>query len=112
MTRSRPHALPPLPRSGGYFPALERIQNGHAVAYFDGPVGTQVPRAVAEAMVDYLYHQNANTDWAYPTSAETDTALSGAREAFADFLNASASEIHTTAGEVSRHVDCVRLIRV
>lgn len=75
------------------FPALERIHNGHEVAYFDGPGGTQVPRRVAEAMVDYLYHHNANTDWAYPTSAETDAALASARATFADFLNASADEI-------------------
>ena len=52
------------------FPALERIHNGQPVAYFDGPGGTQVPRQVADAMVDYLYHHNANTEWEYPTSAE------------------------------------------
>jgi cysteine desulfurase family protein (TIGR01976 family) len=75
------------------FPALERIHNGHRVAYFDGPGGTQVPRMVGDAMLDYLYHHNANTEWAYPTSAETDQALASAREAFADFLNASPSEI-------------------
>ena len=44
-------------------------------------------------MVDYLYHHNANTDWAYPTSAETDAALASARGAFADFLNAAPEEI-------------------
>ena len=76
-----------------HFPALNRKQNGYPVAYFDGPGGTQVPRAVADAMVDYLYHHNANTEWAYPTSAETDEALANAREAFADFLNASPEEI-------------------
>ncbi|HEX2722091.1 MAG TPA: cysteine desulfurase-like protein, partial [Gemmatimonadaceae bacterium] len=73
--------------------ALERHHNEHPVAYFDGPGGTQVPRAVADAMVDYLYHHNANTEWSYPTSAETDAALASAREAFADFLNASPREI-------------------
>jgi thymidylate synthase len=26
-------------------------------------------------MSDYLYHHNANTHWAYPTSAETDAAI-------------------------------------
>jgi cysteine desulfurase family protein (TIGR01976 family) len=44
-------------------------------------------------MVDYLYHHNANTDWAYPSSAETDAAIASAREAYADFLNASSNEI-------------------
>jgi len=76
-----------------HFPALQRIHNGHPVAYFDAPGGTQVPRAIAEAMTDYLFHHNANTHWAYPTSEETDAILFAAREACADLLNAKASEI-------------------
>jgi cysteine desulfurase family protein (TIGR01976 family) len=76
-----------------HFPALERVHNGYPVAYFDGPGGTQVPRYVVEQMSDYLYHHNANTHWAYPTSAETDAALAHAREVFAQFLNASSTEI-------------------
>lgn len=75
------------------FPALERRHNGYAVAYFDGPGGTQVPRAVVEAMSDYLYHHNANTHWAYPTSSETDQILADARQTLAEFLNATADEI-------------------
>jgi len=63
------------------------------VAYFDGPGGTQVPRAVGDAMLDYLYHHNANTHWAYPTSVETDALLAAARAAFADFLGASPEEV-------------------
>ena len=75
------------------FPALERVHNNHLVAYFDGPGGTQVPRYVVDQMSDYLYQHNANTHWAYPTSAETDAALAHAREVFAEFLNASPAEI-------------------
>ena len=75
------------------FPALERVHNNYPVAYFDGPGGTQVPRYVVEQMSDYLYHHNANTHWAYPTSAETDAALAHAREVCAEFLNASPTEI-------------------
>jgi cysteine desulfurase family protein (TIGR01976 family) len=75
------------------FPALERVHNQLPVAYFDGPGGTQVPRQVGEAMTEYLYHHNANTHWAYPTSAETDAALQNAREIYADLLNASPREI-------------------
>jgi cysteine desulfurase family protein (TIGR01976 family) len=76
-----------------HFPALARTHGGRPVAYFDGPGGTQVPRAVGEAITDYLYHHNANTHWEYPTSAETDRALEGARQTLADFLNAAPSEI-------------------
>jgi cysteine desulfurase family protein (TIGR01976 family) len=75
------------------FPALERVHNGYPVAYFDGPGGTQVPRYVVEQMSDYLYHHNANTHWAYPTSAETDAAIEHAREVCAEFLNGSPDEI-------------------
>jgi cysteine desulfurase family protein (TIGR01976 family) len=75
------------------FPALARREQGHPVAYFDGPGGTQVPRAVAEAMTDYLFHHNANTHWVYPTSAETDALLDDARAVFADFFNATPADV-------------------
>jgi cysteine desulfurase family protein (TIGR01976 family) len=83
----------PLEEIRRCFPALARIHNGFPVAYFDGPGGTQVPRTVVEAMNDYLYHKNANTHWAYPTSEETDAIIDSARSVLADFLNASPPEI-------------------
>jgi cysteine desulfurase family protein (TIGR01976 family) len=83
----------PVEEIRSHFPALERRHGGEPVAYFDGPGGTQVPREVAEAMSDYLYNHNANTHWAYPTSAETDELLERARETLADFLGASHDEI-------------------
>ena len=76
-----------------HFPALERTYNGFPVAYFDGPGGTQVPRAVAAAMTDYLLNHNANTHWDFPSSHETDLALGAARAALADWLGGSADEI-------------------
>jgi cysteine desulfurase family protein (TIGR01976 family) len=75
------------------FPALERRHHGRAVAYFDGPGGTQTPREVVEAMVDYLYHHNANTHWRYPSSVETDAMIDAARAALADLLGATPREI-------------------
>lgn len=75
------------------FPALQRHHNGHPVAYFDGPGGTQVPQSVVDAMADYLLHHNANTHWAYPTSHETDAMLLASRQALADFLNCAADEV-------------------
>lgn len=91
-TTLKPNVLP-VTEIRQHFPALERVHNGYLVAYFDGPGGTQVPHYVVEQMSDYLYHHNANTHWAYPTSAETDAALAHAREVFAQFLNASPTEI-------------------
>ena len=85
--------IKPVAEIRAHFPALERLHGGHAVAYFDGPGGTQVPRKVVEAMNDYLYHHNANTHWAYPTSAETDSIIEDARGTLAEFLNAAPEEI-------------------
>ena len=76
-----------------HFPALERSEGGHPVAYFDGPGGTQAPRPVVDAMTDYLLHHNANTHWRYPTSEETDAMLAAARSAVADFLGGDPAEI-------------------
>jgi cysteine desulfurase family protein (TIGR01976 family) len=76
-----------------HFPALERMQDGEPVAYFDGPGGTQVPRQVVDAMVEYLFHHNANTHWLYPTSEETDAIIARARGVLATFLNAEPEEI-------------------
>ena len=76
-----------------HFPSMQRTHRGHAVAYLDGPGGTQVPRAVVDRMADYLQHHNANTHWRYPTSAETDELILEARRALADFVNGSPDEI-------------------
>src|SRR5512145_2203177 len=75
------------------FPALARRHAGQPVAYFDGPGGTQVPSPVVEAMADYLYHHNANTHWAFPSSVETDAAIADARVALAEFVGAGSDEI-------------------
>ncbi|HLY61168.1 MAG TPA: cysteine desulfurase-like protein [Terriglobia bacterium] len=92
-TRQGEEGLSITEQTRAHFPALERRHNGYPVAYFDGPGGTQVPREVVEAVAEYLYHHNANTHWAYPTSSETDEAIAQSRQALADFLNAAPSEI-------------------
>lgn len=91
-----PAAPPPaewLPRLRAAFPALARTHAGHPVAYFDGPGGTQVPQAVADAVADYLLHHNANGGWAYPTSEGTDAIVRAGRAAMADLLGARPDEI-------------------
>ena len=75
------------------FPALKRMEGPNPVAFFDGPGGTQVPLDVVNAISDYLLHHNANTHWAYPTSAETDAMLSHSRAVMASFLGARENEI-------------------
>lgn len=76
-----------------HFPALQRQQGGHPVAYFDGPGGTQVPASVPAAITDYLLNHNANAHWAFTTSVETDAIVLAAREAYADFLNCTPDEV-------------------
>lgn len=96
MTNTAPQAATTIASTAEirtHFPALERQHNHLPVAYFDGPGGTQVPRAVVETMSNYLYHHNANTHWEFPTSAETDAIISDARQTLADFLNAAPHEI-------------------
>jgi cysteine desulfurase family protein (TIGR01976 family) len=92
-TKPKPDPLAAVTEIRSHFPALERKHNGLPVAYFDGPGGTQVPRAVVEAMNDYLYNHNANTHWAYPTSSETDQLLDHARQTLADFFNCASNEV-------------------
>ncbi|MDQ6623023.1 MAG: cysteine desulfurase-like protein, partial [Verrucomicrobiota bacterium] len=86
-------SLPALKEIRAAFPALRRKHGGESVAYFDGPGGTQVPRAVVEAISDYLFNHNGNTHWTFPTSVETDALVLEARHALADFLGAAPEEI-------------------
>ena len=57
------------------FPALARRGGGRSAAYFDGPGGSQVPRAVIDAMAAYLEGSNANAGGAFASSRETDALL-------------------------------------
>ncbi len=93
QTRNPPIAVASVDAIRAHFPALRRVHQGSPVAYFDGPGGTQVPAAVADAMADYLLHHNANTHWQYPTSVETDEIIAGSRQALGDFLNVDPSEV-------------------
>jgi cysteine desulfurase family protein (TIGR01976 family) len=93
MKNLKTHFVASTEEIRSHFPALSRAHNGHPVAYFDGPGGTQVPRQVAEAMTNYLLHHNANTHWEYPTSAETDRLIADARQTMADFFNCEPNEV-------------------
>ena len=87
------HGIVTVDAIRAHFMALHRHHNGHPVAYFDGPGGTQVPRQVIGAMADYLINHNANTHWAYPTSEETDALVAKSRARLAALLNAAPQEI-------------------
>jgi len=82
-----------LARVRSQFPSLSQTVAGQPAVFLDGPGGTQVPQQVAAAVTDYLLHHNANTHWAYPTSAETDALLAEARVTFAEFFNATPADV-------------------
>ncbi|HXF62340.1 MAG TPA: cysteine desulfurase-like protein [Caldilineaceae bacterium] len=75
------------------FPALQELYNGKPAIFFDNPGGTQVPRQVIDAMVDYLTRRNANTGGLFETSRRTDTLIGQARQAAADLLGAAPDEV-------------------
>lgn len=80
------------------FPGLDRpgaARHGgeHRTAvFFDGPAGSQVPTAVADAVRDTLLHGNANHGGLFATSRATDAMVDAARAACADFVGADDRE--------------------
>ena len=77
------------------FPSLSRpAADGTLPVFLDNPAGTQVPRAVMDAVTDYYLNMNANSGGAFATSQRNDAMINETRERMADFLNApSPSEI-------------------
>jgi cysteine desulfurase family protein (TIGR01976 family) len=74
------------------FPALQKKVDGRQRVFLDGAGGTQVPKSVIDAMVDYMVLHNANYGGYYRTSVETDEMLVGIRQDVADFINAPSWE--------------------
>ncbi len=71
------------------FPALGQTAGGRPLIFFDGPGGTQVHASVIEAMSRYLTEANSNAHGPFLYSRRTDQTVAAAREALADFFNAS-----------------------
>ncbi len=69
------------------FPGLKR-----SAIFFDNPAGTQIAQNALDRITDYLVNTNANHDAPFTTSRESDAVVNQARQAMADFLNASRSE--------------------
>lgn len=67
----------------GQFPALER-----PAIFLDGPAGSQVPRAVVDAVSSYYVKHNANHGGAFRTSRESDAVADWARRSCADLYGA------------------------
>ena len=74
------------------FPALQRQVAGEAAVYLDGPAGSQVPLVVANAVRDYLLHDNANSHGNFVTSERTDALAKAADSAAVDFVGGDAGD--------------------
>jgi len=74
------------------FPALDRIDDGQPPVYLDGPGGTQVPQRVIGAMADYLQAGGSNLGGPFLASERSERVVAAARQAAADFYNASSSD--------------------
>ena len=68
------------------FPSLKRKLRGQALAYFDGPAGSQIPQHVVDTIASYYRTSNANSGGAFLTSTETDRMLDDTRRTVATFL--------------------------
>ena len=75
------------------FPSLATQWNGQAVAFLDGPAGTQVPRQVFAAIQKYLTEMNANSGGVFLTSRRSDEMIAETRAAMADFFQCDADEV-------------------
>ena len=76
-----------------HFPSLKKTISGHQAAFLDSPGGTQSPKAVIDAIRDYLESSNANAGGAFATSSQTDAVIATARAAMADLLNCHGDEV-------------------
>ncbi len=73
-------------RCRALFPALSMLVGGHPAMFLDGPGGSQVPRAVIDAVSRCLEASNANCGGVFATSVEADAMLEEAHRAAADLV--------------------------
>ncbi len=74
------------------FPALAPRREGPELAFLDGPGGSQVPRAVIDAIAEFYATCNVNTHGNFPPSREVDRRMDRARAAVAAFLGAASGD--------------------
>jgi len=74
------------------FPALALTDQGRRRIYLDNPAGTQVPRAVADAVSKCLLETNANLGGFFATTLAAEAVVVQAHKAMAEFLGATGPE--------------------
>ena len=75
------------------FPILDRMVNGHPLAYLDSAASSQKPRSVIEAIQRYYERSHANVHRSIHTLGEEATErYEGARDAVRAFIGAASRE--------------------
>jgi len=75
------------------FPALHRQENGHPVAYLDGPGGTQVPETVIDAMSAVMRDGVSNLGGGYGASDLAVEVTASARAAVGRLIGCEPAEV-------------------
>jgi len=75
------------------FPALRETAYKKPFIFFDGPGGTQMAQPAVDAMVAYITEGMANLHGAFKTSINTEEILAEGRQAMADLLHCSPTEV-------------------
>jgi cysteine desulfurase family protein (TIGR01976 family) len=75
-------------RSRRDFPALDPERPGGALAFLDGPGGSQVPKVVIDTIAEFYATCNVNTHGQFAPSREVDRRMQAARATLAAFLGA------------------------
>ena len=76
-----------------HFPSFQTQIDGQAVAFLDGPAGTQVPAQVIAAIQNYFVNSNANHGGAFLTSRRSDEMIADTRVAMGDFFQCDPCEV-------------------
>jgi cysteine desulfurase / selenocysteine lyase len=75
------------------FPILDRVVNGHPLAYLDSAASSQKPRSVIEAIQRFYERSHANVHRSIHTLGEEATSFyEGARDAVRAFIGAASRE--------------------
>ena len=83
----------PIAHIRSLFPSLSQPgEQGKPPIFLDNPAGTQVPRAVMDAVTEYYMTMNANSGGLFATSLRTEAMALATRQALANFLNASSPD--------------------
>lgn len=75
------------------FLALQKIENGHFVSYFDAASGTQIAKSVVDAMTAYMKNGVGSSKGVHASAREAAAIIFRAREHVAQLVGANKSNV-------------------